>query len=78
MHFRVESVTEYAIPKHLVHFQEVRGELFSVPRLVGASGAELGLALVSARRLESAIASEGRTMAVADTVGVGARGVRLP
>ena len=78
MHFRVESIAECAILKHLVHFHEVRGELFNAPRLAGATGAELGLALVSERWLESAIVNAGRTVAVFGSAGVGARGVRLP
>ena len=49
VYFRVESVAECAILKHLVHFHEVRGELFKAPRLAGATGAELGLGLVSER-----------------------------
>ena len=71
-------MAEYAMLRHLVHFQEVRGELFSAPRLAGATGAELGLVLVSERWLESAMANVGRTGAVVGNGGVGARGVRLP
>ena len=71
-------MAEYAMLTHSVHFQEVHGELFSAPRLAGATGAELGLILVSVCWLESAMANEGRTMAVVGKGGVGARGVRLP
>ena len=78
IHFRVESVAEYAMLRHLVHFHEVRGELFSAPRLAGATGAELGLVLMSERWLKSAIANTGRTVAVFSSGGIGAHGVRLP